>query len=128
MVLVNGAEGIGTGWSTSIPNYNPLDIVSNIRKLLDEQDPEEMNPWYRFYEGEIYEVPASRNMTSKCFQVSGIIDQVRESYATQAILSFSAPRYAFCCSNPPRSFLHPSGDVLHLLQDRSNHHNITLHC
>ncbi len=23
MVLVNGAEGIGTGWSTKIPNYNP---------------------------------------------------------------------------------------------------------
>ena len=22
-VLVNGAEGIGTGWSTSIPNFNP---------------------------------------------------------------------------------------------------------
>merc|ERR1712125_310469 len=23
MILVNGAEGIGTGWSTSIPNYDP---------------------------------------------------------------------------------------------------------
>ena len=23
MVLVNGAEGIGTGWSTFLPNYNP---------------------------------------------------------------------------------------------------------
>ncbi len=30
-VLVNGAEGIGTGWSTSIPNYNPRDIVANLR-------------------------------------------------------------------------------------------------
>ena len=27
MVLVNGAEGIGVGWSTSIPNYNPRDII-----------------------------------------------------------------------------------------------------
>ena len=31
MVLINGAEGIGTGWSTSIPNYSPRNIVSNIR-------------------------------------------------------------------------------------------------
>ena len=31
LVLVNGADGIGTGWSTSIPNYNPRDIVANIR-------------------------------------------------------------------------------------------------
>jgi DNA topoisomerase-2 len=30
-VLVNGAEGIGTGWSTFIPNYNPCDIVANLR-------------------------------------------------------------------------------------------------
>jgi DNA topoisomerase-2 len=34
MVLVNGADGIGTGWSTSIPNYNPRDIVDNLKRLL----------------------------------------------------------------------------------------------
>ncbi len=28
MVLVNGADGIGTGWMTRIPNYNPREIVS----------------------------------------------------------------------------------------------------
>ena len=27
MSLVNGAEGIGTGWSTSIQNYNPIELV-----------------------------------------------------------------------------------------------------
>jgi len=26
----NGAEGIGTGWSTNIPCFNPKDIVENI--------------------------------------------------------------------------------------------------
>lgn len=76
MVLVNGADGIGTGWSTTIPNYNPLDIVANIRKLLDNEEPEEMSPWYRFYQGEIFELPASRNTTSKSFSVNGIIEQV----------------------------------------------------
>ena len=34
LVLVNGCEGIGTGWSTSIPNHNPLDIISNIRGMM----------------------------------------------------------------------------------------------
>ena len=28
MVLVNGSSGIGTGWSSSIPNYNPRDLVA----------------------------------------------------------------------------------------------------
>lgn len=35
MVLVNGAEGIGTGWSTSIPCFNPMDIINNIRRRLN---------------------------------------------------------------------------------------------
>lgn len=26
MVLVNGCQGIGTGWSTYIPNFNPREI------------------------------------------------------------------------------------------------------
>ncbi|CAD7955077.1 unnamed protein product [Amoebophrya sp. A120] len=34
MVLVNGAEGIGTGWSTSIPNYDPRDVVENCRIFI----------------------------------------------------------------------------------------------
>jgi len=42
MVLVNGAEGIGTGWSTKIPNYNPREIVTNIKRMLDGQEPEPM--------------------------------------------------------------------------------------
>ncbi|CAL9241874.1 unnamed protein product, partial [Arabidopsis halleri] len=32
-VLVNGAEGIASGWKTFIPNYNPRDIVKNINLL-----------------------------------------------------------------------------------------------
>jgi hypothetical protein len=31
MVLVNGAEGIGTGWSTFVPNYSPRDIAENLK-------------------------------------------------------------------------------------------------
>lgn len=38
MVLVNGAEGIGTGWSTFIPNYDPRDIVGNIKRLMKGQE------------------------------------------------------------------------------------------
>merc|ERR1712110_1332349 len=53
MVLVNGSEGIGTGWSTSIPNYNPRDIVNNIRRILKGEEPEEMHPWYLGFTGEI---------------------------------------------------------------------------
>ena len=28
MVLVNSAEGIGTGWSSKVPNYDPREIIN----------------------------------------------------------------------------------------------------
>ena len=42
MVLVNGAEGIGTGYSTTVPNYNPRDIVANLKRMIAGIEPEEM--------------------------------------------------------------------------------------
>lgn len=53
MVLINGAEGIGTGWSTNIPCYNPIDIVENIRRLMKGEPQEKMIPWYKNWTGEI---------------------------------------------------------------------------
>ena len=47
LVLVNGADGIGTGWSTSIPNYSPRDIVANLQALLDGRPVTPMKPWYK---------------------------------------------------------------------------------
>ena len=42
MVLVNGGEGIGTGYSTFLPNYNVRDIVTNIKRLMNDLEPADM--------------------------------------------------------------------------------------
>lgn len=68
MVLVNGAEGIGTGWSTSIPNFNPADVVQNIRRLLRGEEPAEMVPYYRNFRGTIEKVGDGR------FQACGVYE------------------------------------------------------
>ena len=39
LVLVNGAEGIGTGWACKIPNYDHREIVNNLYRMLNMQDP-----------------------------------------------------------------------------------------
>lgn len=39
MVLVNGAEGIGTGWASKIPNYDVREIVNNIHRMLNGDEP-----------------------------------------------------------------------------------------
>ena len=54
MILVNGAEGIGTGFSTFIPNYNPTDIIDVlINKLEDKQNKKSLSPWYKNFKGKI---------------------------------------------------------------------------
>ncbi|XP_039283672.1 DNA topoisomerase 2-like isoform X4 [Nilaparvata lugens] len=53
MLLVNGAEGIGTGWMTKIPNHNPREIVANIKRMMQGEEPLPMKPWYKNFLGEI---------------------------------------------------------------------------
>ncbi|RXW18452.1 hypothetical protein EST38_g7420 [Candolleomyces aberdarensis] len=53
MVLINGAEGIGTGWSTNIPPFNPAEIVANLRRLMDGEEQVPILPWWRGFRGEI---------------------------------------------------------------------------
>ena len=52
-LLVNGSVGIGTGFSTSIPSYNPKDIVDNVKRLIAGKDMMSMSPWYRDFTGSI---------------------------------------------------------------------------
>ena len=56
MVLVNGAEGIGTGFSTKIPPYNPIEIIKNIKNIMNNQPFEDMDPWWQGFEGNIYKI------------------------------------------------------------------------
>ncbi|QOI90210.1 DNA topoisomerase 2 [Pyramimonas orientalis virus] len=51
MILVNGSVGIGTGFSTNIPCYNPKDIIRNLRLMMDGEDMIDMNPWYQGFKG-----------------------------------------------------------------------------
>ncbi|CAH7676316.1 DNA topoisomerase II [Phakopsora pachyrhizi] len=53
MVLVNGSSGIGTGWSSDIPNYNPIDIVNNLRRKIKGEEVEPMHPWFKGFTGQI---------------------------------------------------------------------------
>ncbi len=51
MILVNGAEGIGTGFSTKIPPYNPIEIIKNIRNIMKGKQFEPMDPWWQGFDG-----------------------------------------------------------------------------
>ena len=72
MLLVNGSEGIGTGYSTNIPCYNPDAIIANLKVLIDtdgqgEQTP--MNPWYRGFKGTIEQELPGKFITTGVYRV-----------------------------------------------------------
>ena len=53
MVLVNGAEGIGTGFSCKVPPYNPVDIKANLLRMIRGEAPVDMKPYWRGFTGEV---------------------------------------------------------------------------
>lgn len=58
MILINGGEGIGTGFSTKILPYNISDIITNIKNLINKKKLIEMVPWYRNFKGKIVKTDA----------------------------------------------------------------------
>lgn len=89
MILVNGGIGIGTGFSTNIPQFNPEDIiktcikicdsikdqnddVSNMNNIVEDLDIDNFTPWYLGFTGEI-------KKSGKSFASSGIYKWLNEN-------------------------------------------------
>lgn len=53
MALVNGCEGIATGWSTKITKYDPLGIIENLINILTGKEPKLLIPWFRGFLGNV---------------------------------------------------------------------------
>ena len=56
MILINGAQGIGTGFSSKIPSYNPRDIIKNLKLHLQDKELEEINPWWNKFTGNVIKI------------------------------------------------------------------------
>ncbi len=53
-VLINGTEGIGTGFSCYVPSYNPVDIIANINRFLKNEQIQPMKPWFKGFKGRVF--------------------------------------------------------------------------
>ena len=74
MILVNGCQaGIGTGWSCSVPLYNPMDLVTACRNWMTcgiDKTPS-MRPWYRNFSGKITKINKNK------FRTIGVLTRER---------------------------------------------------
>jgi DNA topoisomerase II len=56
MILVNGTDGIGTGWSTNIPKFSPKEIIKAIEGALKGVRKKiKLTPYYEGFTGSIVE-------------------------------------------------------------------------
>jgi DNA gyrase subunit A len=49
LMLLNGAEGIGTGFSSVIPSFNHKDIIKSMMSYIEGNKPRKIKPWVRYY-------------------------------------------------------------------------------
>jgi len=72
MILVNGSKGIGTGFSTDIMCYNPIEIIEYIKnKLLNIEDENEFLPYYEGFKGEITKISDCKFLIRGCYEKLG---------------------------------------------------------
>ena len=71
MILVNGSKGIGTGFSTDIMCYNPLDIISYLKSKLSSTTSDiSFIPYYEGFKGRITKISDEK------FLIKGVYEKI----------------------------------------------------
>lgn len=72
MILVNGAKGIGTGFSTDITPHEPMLIINYLRAKLNGQSfNEEFIPYYEGFEGTVTKIGVSKYLLKGTYESLG---------------------------------------------------------
>lgn len=81
LILINGTTGIGTGYSTHVPSFNPLEVINvlknciNNKGQIDNETDDMLVPWYRGFKGTI----KINDHNSKSFSTYGCYNQINAS-------------------------------------------------
>jgi DNA topoisomerase-2 len=79
MILVNGTKGIGTGFSTDIMCYNPIQIIQYLENMLrNEKELGIIEPYYNNFKGTITSCDTSNKkyLIKGCYEILGS-DKIR---------------------------------------------------
>ncbi len=102
MILVNGCEGIGTGYSTFIPCYSPLQIIDNLIYIIDKKgnvddssELTELIPYYKNFKGEIIKDEEKQNS----WKVHGIWKRLNDKTVLVTELPVNVTNYTTYLQN-----------------------------
>jgi DNA topoisomerase-2 len=80
-VLINGNEGIGTGFAMRVLSYNPIEIKEQINNLIANKKAKVLLPWYKGFTGKIEKMEKEGGEIS--IAIKGVI--IKESLTTLRI-------------------------------------------
>jgi DNA gyrase subunit A len=88
VMLLNGAEGIGTGFSSVIPSFNHEDIVKSMISFVEMGKVKKLKPYFRYYTDKVEIDEKGRIITKMTFKQVGekiFISEVPKGYDAQKI-------------------------------------------
>ncbi|MDA8793504.1 hypothetical protein N9N67_09665 [Bacteriovoracaceae bacterium] len=71
LMLINGAEGIGTGFSSVIPSFNHSDIIKSMKQVIETGKPRRIKPYIRYYDQKIEQEQSRRILFYMKFEQKG---------------------------------------------------------
>ena len=69
MVLVNGMNGIGTGFSTSIPMHDVIDVIKNLKKKINNQSYSNIAPHFKDFKGKIVKIDNNNYLSKGIYEI-----------------------------------------------------------
>jgi DNA topoisomerase-2 len=80
LLLINGACGIGTGFSTDVPCFNPDDIKDRLLRLVENEDSDiaELTPWYNGFTGKIKKLEENKWTSHGVYTIKANVITVTE--------------------------------------------------
>jgi DNA gyrase subunit A len=88
IMLLNGAEGIGTGFSSVIPSFDHQDIVKSMISFVETGKVKKVKPYFRYYTDKVEIDEKGRIITRMSFKQVGekiFITEVPKGYDAQKI-------------------------------------------
>jgi DNA gyrase subunit A len=88
IMLLNGAEGIGTGFSSVIPSFNHEDIIKSMISFVETGKVKKIKPYFRYYTDKVEIDEKGRIITKMSFKQVGekiYITEVPKGYDAQKI-------------------------------------------
>jgi DNA topoisomerase II len=71
MILVNGSKGIGTGFSTDIPSFNPIQIIEYLQCSIQNKDTSHIvfEPYYEGFKGSVKKIGTQKYLVKGNYHI-----------------------------------------------------------